>query len=84
MCLNIIFVCVIGLVKTITIRDEIYQKLLLVKRKDESFSELFDRLTQCKDSQEALKKFRGTIEFAEGEKEQILSEIYSKRAERRI
>ena len=83
MCLNICL-NVISLVKTITIRDEVYRKLVSVKRKDESFSELFDRLAQCKDSQEALKKFKGTIDFAEGEKEQILSEIYSKRTERRI
>ena len=72
------------MVKTITIRDEVYQKLVSVKRKDESFSELFERLAECNSPQETLKKFRGTIEFAEGEKEQILSEIYSKRAERRI
>ena len=73
----------VSLVKTITIRDEVYQKLLSVKRKDESFSELFDRLTESKAPLEALKKIRATVEFADGEKEEILAELRSKRAERR-
>lgn len=72
-----------SVVKTITIRDEVYQKLLSVKRKGESFSELFDRLTECKDPQDTLKKLRATVEFAEGEREEILVELHSKRAERR-
>ena len=73
----------ISLVKTITIRDEVYKKLLSVKRKDESFSELFDRLAEDKDAVETLKKLRASIEFSEDEKEDILSEIRSKRTERR-
>jgi predicted CopG family antitoxin len=72
------------MVKTITIRDEIYRKLMSVKRKDESFSELFDRLTECQDSRQVLAKLRGSIDFEPGEKEQILSDIAEKRAERRI
>lgn len=71
------------MVKTITIRDEVYQKLLKVKRKDESFSELFDRLTEKNSTAEILKKIRGSIDFSDNEKEEILSEIYTKRAERR-
>jgi predicted CopG family antitoxin len=39
-----------SLVKIIIIRDEVYRKLLAVKRQDESFSELFDRLAEGKDS----------------------------------
>jgi predicted CopG family antitoxin len=69
------------LVKTITIRDEVYRKLLTVKKKDESFSELFDRLAESKDPLETLTKLRGTVEFRE--KKEMLSEIYSSRAERR-
>ncbi|HLC00507.1 MAG TPA: antitoxin VapB family protein [Candidatus Bathyarchaeia archaeon] len=72
------------MVKTITIRDEIYRKLLSVKRKDESFSELFERLTECRDPMETLKRLRGSVEFADGEKEEMLAELRSKRAERRI
>jgi predicted CopG family antitoxin len=69
------------LVKTITIRDEVYRKLLTVKKKDESFSELFDRLAESKDPLETLTKLRASVEFRE--KREMLSEIYSSRAERR-
>ena len=34
------------LTKTISIRDEVYWKLLEVKREGESFSELFERLAE--------------------------------------
>jgi len=69
------------LVKTITIREEVYRKLLTVKKKDESFSELFDRLAESKDPLETLSKLRGSVEFRK--KKEMLSEIYSSRAERR-
>jgi predicted CopG family antitoxin len=69
------------LVKTVTIRDEVYEKLLSVKRKDESFSELFDRLTECQDSRKTLTLLRGSVEFSD--KERMLSELYASRAERR-
>lgn len=71
------------MVKTITIRDEVYRKLVVMKRKDESFSELFDRLVECQDSRQILTKLRASVEFEKEEKEQILSEIAKKRAERR-
>jgi predicted CopG family antitoxin len=69
------------LVKTITIREEVYRKLLTIKKKDESFSELFDRLAESKDPLETLSKLRASVEFRE--KKEMLSEIYSSRAERR-
>jgi len=69
------------LVKTITIREEVYRKLLTVKKKDESFSELFDRLAENKDPLETLSKLRATVEFRK--KKEMLSEICSSRAERR-
>ena len=69
------------MVKTITIRDEVYRKLLTVKRKNESFSELFDRLVESKDPIETLTKLRATVEFRN--KEEMLEELYSLRAERR-
>ena len=71
------------MVKTITIRDEVYRKLVTIKRKGESFSELFDRLAECQDSRQILTKLRASVEFEKEEKEQILSEISKKRAERR-
>jgi len=59
----------------------VYRKLLTVKKKDESFSELFDRLVENKDPLETLSKLRGSVEFRK--KKEMLSEIYSSRAERR-
>lgn len=69
------------MVKTITIRDEVYRKLLAIKKKDESFSELFDRLAEGKDPRETLKKLRAKVEFTE--KAKMLSELHSSRVERR-
>lgn len=70
------------MVKTITIREEVYKKLLEVKEKKESFSELFERLVESINPVETLKSLRGCVEFKN--KEKILSEIYASRAERRI
>jgi len=69
------------MVKTITIRDEVYGKLLTIKGKGESFSELFDRLVECTAPVETLKKLRGKVEFTN--KEIMLAELYAKRAEKR-
>ena len=70
------------MVKTITIREEVYKKLLEVKEKKESFSELFERLVENMNPVETLKNLRGCVEFKN--KEKILSEIYASRDERRI
>jgi predicted CopG family antitoxin len=70
------------MVKTITIRNEVYGKLLIIKGKNESFSELFDRLVECTSPVETLKKLRGKVEFTD--KEAMLTEIYNRRAEKRI
>ncbi len=67
--------------KTITIRDEVYRKLLAIKREDESFSDLFERLAEGGDPRETLRRLRGCIEFTD--KEGMLSEIYGAREERR-
>lgn len=68
--------------KTITIRDEVYKKLLTVKKKDESFSKLFERLVEGMNPLETLMKLRGCVEFKD--KEKMLSEINALRAERRL
>lgn len=70
------------MVRTITIRDEVYKKLLAVKREDESFSELLNRLVEGVNPVDMLLKLRGCVEFID--KEKILSEIYMLRAERRL
>lgn len=68
--------------KTITIRNEVYEKLLTVKKKDESFSELFERLVENKNPLETLTKLRASVEFKE--KEKMISEISASRTERRL
>jgi len=70
------------LTKTITIRNEIYRKLLTVKDENESFSELFERLVEAVSPVETLIKLRGCVEFKD--KDKMLSEIYVSRAEPRI
>jgi predicted CopG family antitoxin len=73
------------MVKTITIKDRVYRKLLAQKRKDESFSDLFERLTQknLHSGIDAIMKLRESVEFEENVKEKILADISSKRRERR-
>ena len=72
--------------KTITIKDDVYKKLIAQKGKDESFSDLFERLVEenLHSGIDALKKLRGSIEFDKNVKEKILVDIASKRKERRI
>ncbi|MEW6592750.1 MAG: antitoxin VapB family protein [Candidatus Hadarchaeota archaeon] len=71
------------MVKTITIRNDVYDKLSAVKGVDESFSELFERLVEGPDPIKTLKRLRGSIEFKPGEKEKLLAEVRARRAERR-
>jgi len=70
------------LTKTITIRDEVYRKLLTVKGENESFSKLFERLVEGMSPLDTLTRLRGCIEFKD--KEKMLSEIHTLRAERRL
>lgn len=65
--------------KTITIKKGIYEKLLAIKKEDESFSELFERLSN--NNVAALKKLRGCTTFEN--KDEILKDIYKKRKEKR-
>ncbi len=67
--------------KTITIKTNVYLDLLDVKRKNESFSNLFERLIKPKNPADILKEIRGSVEFKN--KDKMLSEIYLKRSEKR-
>jgi predicted CopG family antitoxin len=67
--------------KTITIREDIYKMLLGVKRKNESFSNLFERLVKSKSGLDVLKELRAEFEFEN--KDALLKELYEKRRERR-
>lgn len=74
------------MVKTITIKDETYKKLSQEKRKNESFSDLFDRLLSGRVGNiDTLKKLRGSVTFTNNdEKDELISEISKKRKEERI
>ncbi len=74
------------MVKTITIKDDIYKRRIAQKGKDESFSDLFERLVEenLHGGIDALKKLRGSIEFDKNIEEKILVGITLKRIERRI
>ena len=65
--------------KTLTIKESVYKKLLLMKRKNESFSDLFERISDS--NLEVLKKMRGCNTYEH--KEEMLREIYEKRKEKR-
>lgn len=74
------------MVKTITIKDDVYKKLVAQKGKGESFSDLFERLIDgnVHNGIDALKKLRGSIEFDQETKDKILTDIALKTDERRI
>ncbi|MCJ7506999.1 antitoxin VapB family protein [Candidatus Bathyarchaeota archaeon] len=70
------------MVKTITIREQVYNKLLQVKKENESFSQLFERLVEDRNPLDVLTELRGRVEFKE--KKNMISQIYNSRAERRL
>ena len=65
--------------KTLTIKESVYKKLLLMKKQNESFSDLFERLSDK--NLEVLKKMRGCNTYEN--KEEMLKNIYEKRKEKR-
>lgn len=67
--------------KTLTIKDDVYEKLIAVKDPDESFSELFVRLVEQGSSVEVLRKMRGKLIFTD--KQKLLSEISARREQKR-
>lgn len=71
-----------SMAKTITIRKKVYEDLIKIKNKDESFSELFERLIKSASAVDVLRSIRGNVEFKK--KRKMITEIYSKRNEMRI
>lgn len=65
--------------KTLTIKTTVYEKLLAMKRENESFSDLFERLS--KNNIATLQKLHGCTEFEN--KEQMIKDIEKKRKEQR-
>jgi len=67
--------------KTLTIKKEVYDELLKLKRKDESFSELLLRLVRRARNIDTLYKLAGSVDWID--KEGLLKEIYKHRFEER-
>ncbi len=67
--------------KTLTIRDEVYERLIKIKRENESFSDLFMRLSEEENALMLLERLRGSIDLPEAD--ELIEEIYEKRVERR-
>ena len=65
--------------KTITVKTRVYQKLLAMKRKNESFSDIIERLS--KNNIETMRNLRGCVEFEN--KDELLRDIAQKRKEHR-
>ena len=62
------------MVKTITIKENVFNKLILQKKGDESFSDLFERLLNNPvQGIETLAKLRGYKEFEGNDNAEILS-----------
>jgi predicted CopG family antitoxin len=76
-CLNI---CLIVSFKTITVKERVYNKILAMKRKNESFSDLLERLS-TRSNLEIMRDLVGSVEFEN--KEEMLNDLYRKRKERR-
>ena len=67
--------------KTITIKKSVYDELRGLKKENESFSDLLDRLIKSQSKEDLLKSLRGSIDFED--KEKLLKEIEKKRWEKR-
>lgn len=67
--------------QTLTIRDEVYKKLVSVKDPDESFSDLLTRLVEGGSSVDSLRRLRGSVIFTD--KQKMIKEISVFRSETR-
>ena len=70
------------MVKTLTIKTEVYEKLLKAKLPKESFSNLFERLLEASSPTVILNRLRGSVVWKD--KDKMLLEIKKKRAGRRF
>ena len=67
------YICIHMTSKNISITEDIYKKLIKIKREDESFSELFLRLLRIQ--KEKIEKSFGAWNLSEKEKKEIWEEI---------
>ena len=63
--------------KTISIKEEVYKKLVAMKRENESFSQLLNRLVNEQISNATLEKLRGIMEFEDSTS--LIKEIEKRR-----
>jgi predicted CopG family antitoxin len=70
------YICIHMTSKNISITEEVYHKLLKIKKEDESFSELFLRLLKIQKVK--LENCFGAWNFSEEEKKEIWSDITSR------
>lgn len=63
--------------KNIQVTDEVYERLNQLKRRNETFDDLFKRLVEKEDSLKILTKLQGTIDIPD--KEKLVNKIYKKR-----
>jgi len=61
--------------KTITVREDVYRMLVLLKRNNESFSELLERLAKSGSNVNKLKELRGFVEIDDKEMSEKRKEI---------
>jgi predicted CopG family antitoxin len=75
----------VDMAKTLKIRDDVYERLAAIKGKDESFSQLIERLAERRGSLVLLKRIHGSNEFeSAAEREGLLRQATAKREERRL
>lgn len=70
------YICIHMTSKNISITEEVYNKLLKIKKEDESFSELFLRLLKIQ--KDKLESSFGAWNLSEKEKKEIWSDITSR------
>jgi predicted CopG family antitoxin len=63
--------------KTITIKKEVYDLLIGLKREDESFSDLLERLAKMVSPRDLLEEMSGSMDL--GNTDDLLNEIRMKR-----
>lgn len=68
--------------KTISIKEDVYDLLKSIKRKDESFSDLLKRLTIKQNSFKILEKIAGTMDL--GNTSELIDDIRKKRENWRV
>lgn len=68
--------------KTISIKEDVYDLLKSIKRKDESFSDLLKRLTIKQNSFKILEKIAGTMDL--GNTNELIDDIRKKRENWRV